>query len=300
MSSRTQRFIVVGILVVTALWWWRQQHWDSPPPPAARPDATIDVQAVTDVEPKPIRSQSSPTPAATAAEASDQTDEPGVSPHARQIRGELKLVLSGIYSAEKAFFSEAGRFSTDFDVLGWMPLARELKVKAGFLYPYSPPPDEFRDRGDRFDTDQLVEASQVYDDPQSRMVYAETARKVSLRTLGSYCEMNCTADAKGFEVIAAANLDEDDDLEIWRINDRKELVQVFDDVKGIAPPPRPSGSTGGETDADSDTFDEGPLPPVDIESAIPEREPGEPAEDFRPSDEPPSSWPDETPSNDEP
>lgn len=162
----------------------------------------------------------------------------GASPleKAMRIRSEMKLSLSGIYAAQRAFFTESGRYTTDFDVMGWMPTVQKLSAKVGFLYPFQPPQDEFNDRPDRFDTDQLVESSLSYEDPDSHFSYAESATDVSMRSLGSFCEASCSADANHFEVIAAANLDDDEELDVWRINDRKELTHVFDDLAGTAIP----------------------------------------------------------------
>lgn len=154
---------------------------------------------------------------------------------ALQIRAALKLYLSSIYAAEKSFHAESGRYSTDFDVIGWMPQDSRLLGKAGFLNPYQAPADDFLDQPDKYSTDLVVEASQKYEDPEASLFYEESAQSVNLQALSSFCQYGCTADSNHFEAIAAANLDEDEELDVWRINDQKELTHVFDDLQNAPP-----------------------------------------------------------------
>lgn len=275
MSPRVRRGVIGALLLLLIVLVFRAWRAPEPEPvPAAVPAPETPAAPVVEATPSPT-----PRPAAPLAPgvpADLDRDE-----RARRIRTEIKISLSGLYAAERAFFAEAGRYSTDFDVVGWMPTSQKLSAKVGFLYPYQPPPDEYRDRMDRFDTDQIVEASKTYEDPESHMSYQDSAARVSLRSLGSYCEMNCTADATSFEAVAAANLDDDDELDVWRINDRKELVHLFDDLAGG--PPLATGTPPPSSiidDDPGDMTDDVPPPPTDDQ--LPLGPPGEEAGPFVP------------------
>lgn len=269
MSPGARRAGIAALLILIVFFAWR---WltpaPTPPPEIAEEAPELELTETTPVAPTP-KATPKPTPPV------DLSVPPNLEKNerARRIRSEIKVSLSGLYAAEKAFFSESGRYSTDFDVVGWMPTSQKLSAKVGFLYPYQPPQDEFRDRMDRYDTDQAVEASKSFEDPDSYLTYQDSALRVTLQNLSSYCEMNCTADARGFEAIAAANLDDDDELDIWRINDKKELVHLFDDVEGRVPltqkpeiiPASPEDSFEPANSAEPPGADENsPLPPVDL------------------------------------
>ncbi|MBX3019572.1 MAG: hypothetical protein KF767_16915 [Bdellovibrionaceae bacterium] len=285
MSPRTRQAVVAVFFLLLVLGVWRMwRASDAPAPEVATEEPPVTLETTFPETPAPVASPSATRPADTSVPPNLDRLE-----RARRIRSEIKISLSGLYAAERAFYSESGRYSTDFDVVGWMPTSQKLSAKVGFLYPYQPSPDEYRDRMDRFDTDQAVEASKTFEDPDSHMSYQDSAIRVSMRSLGSYCEMNCTADANGFEAIAAANLDDDDELDVWRINDRKELVHLFDDLEGRPPldargekfPSLPEDPVGDDEDI--------PLPPSPDQMPLAPPEmgpPGEPQPDeFMPPEE---------------
>lgn len=56
------------------------------------------------------------------------------------------------------------------------------------------------------------------------------AQGIVLEKARAYCRMGCSATSDKFEIIAAANLDQDEDLDLWTINERKEIVHTFDDL----------------------------------------------------------------------
>lgn len=235
-------------IVILILWgtWRALQTTDSAPPDATselalnKSDTALPKMPVIESTPKPIAPS---RPQVQPGVPPDPEKTPTPPTASERIRTDMKMSLSSIYSAEKAFYAEAGRYSTDFDVIGWMPVEQILTAKVGFLDPFATETDEYADRSDRLDTDQLVEASQSFDEIAMRYTYAESATRVNIRSLYSYCEQGCTANREQFEVIAAANLDEDDDLDIWRINERKELVHVSDDLPAEPQPNEPRPQT---------------------------------------------------------
>lgn len=274
--ARQAAIAVFFLLLVLGVWrMWRAS--DAAPLDVATEEPPVTLETTFPDSPAPVASPSASRPADTSVPPNLDKLE-----RARRIRAEIKISLSGLYAAERAFFTEAGRYSTDFDVVGWMPTSQKLSAKVGFLYPYQPPLDEYRDRMDRFDTDQAVEASKTFEDPDSHMSYQDSAIGVSMRSLGSYCETNCTADANGFEAIAAANLDDDDELDVWRINDRKELVHLFDDLEG-RPPLNARGERIPSLPEDAGGDDEDiPLPPSPDQMPLAPPEMGQPPPEMGP------------------
>lgn len=125
----------------------------------------------------------------------------------QQIRIKIKSTLAAIYTSEAAYFAEYNRYSVDFKEMGFYVDLNNSNLDFKFGFSDS-------------DSDQFIEANQ----------YSALAKDFKLQDVRKFCKADCTIRAGGFEAIIATNLDDDDDLDVWTINEKKELEHVFDDL----------------------------------------------------------------------
>jgi hypothetical protein len=155
--------------------------------------------------------------------ASIELDENAI----QDIRSQMKSSLSEIFTAQKAFHIENGRYSTDLMALKWPPSQAEMKFKIGFVQAFSGQTEQNENSqildSDSFQTEKNQEG-EAYN-------YSVTADGIRLADLVRFCQHGCSAEDENFEAIAAANLDNDATLEIWLMNSNKEVIQVTDDTK---------------------------------------------------------------------
>lgn len=125
----------------------------------------------------------------------------------KQVRIKMKSSLSSAYVAEQAYFAEFEKYSVDFKEMGfYLDLNNQaLDFKFGFM---------------DSDSDKFIEANQ----------YSSLSKDIKLQDARKFCKAECTIRNDGFEVMSATNLDNDDDLDVWTINQNKELEHVFDDL----------------------------------------------------------------------
>lgn len=164
-------------------------------------------------------------------EGSPDPSLPPQSLDVQNARISMKATLNSIYIAEKAYFAEYARYSTDLLHLGWTPEGNPLVMKAGFLRPFQPANLAPEEDSRRLNTDIFLNDRNALDQSGKRYEYDTQAKSVELNSLTKYCQAGCTASADSFELIAASNLDDDPTLDIWVINERKILTQISDDLK---------------------------------------------------------------------
>lgn len=145
-----------------------------------------------------------------------------------EIRMEMKISLASIYAAEKAFFAEYGRYSTDLAAIGWQPDNSTLRARVGFLRAFYPSKtNESSENFDRLSSNELLEHLNTTRTEQ--FGYGPTALPIEFGdSLQKFCDSDCTASDAKFEVIAAADFGSG--MEVWRINEKKQLLQVSDGV----------------------------------------------------------------------
>ncbi|WP_413288485.1 hypothetical protein [Bdellovibrio sp. HCB337] len=146
----------------------------------------------------------------------------------QRIYSEIKSNLASIYVAQKAFFAETGRYSTDLKAIGWDPLDGEINLKVGFLEPSTEGdlvPDE-TPQG-RMDSDYLMG---LKIDPLSgdkvSYEYSKFAQNISLKNFSQYCRRGCSATSNRFEVMAISKTGPHGEPEAWIIDDDKNIIKV--------------------------------------------------------------------------
>lgn len=138
---------------------------------------------------------------------------------------DLQLVLE----AQREFHEKYGFYTTDLKALEIAP--KTVLYKFGFL----DASESFDLSGDfaldpsRKDLDALTQS-----DPnlKKRIKYSPVTKlaEIDFAQLRAFCS-NCTASKDTFKAIAAANLDEDDALDVWTINEKGEIEHLQDDFK---------------------------------------------------------------------
>ena len=147
-----------------------------------------------------------------------------------EVRSEIKTSLASIYGAEKSFYSEFKRYSTDLKALGFFPDKKDRWSKMGFLTPFFPIRPDLKTEDPRImDLDALARTEL---DDSKRLAFKPTA-DFSMEDLQKYCQQGCTASEDQFEIIAGAILAEGNPPDVWVINEKKEIHQIQDGLKPI-------------------------------------------------------------------
>jgi hypothetical protein len=198
---------------------------------AAPPEGNNKGQVLAKVKNLPLDQDSANPPAKDSSsklvkklvKPKSSTGEQLQRPSAEEIRSHMKVSLAAIYGAQKATFHELGRYTTDLKALGYLPVmeaGKKLWSVTGFLRPSSTQPSSSAEDPRTMNTKAIV--------PKEAL--SESAARLNLDEISErYCRNGCTASESGFELLSIANLDDDPDLEIWSINERKELTQLSAD-----------------------------------------------------------------------
>ncbi len=145
-------------------------------------------------------------------------------------RAQLKASLAGLYTAQRAFHAEFDRYSTDLKALGWSPASPDLPAYIGFMRAFDHASEVNLPDGEvpgRLSTDAFVGSTSDADRPYRY----DSHSQIAVRELERHCRRGCTASRDRFELISAFNLDADPTLDVWIINESKELVHVVDDER---------------------------------------------------------------------
>lgn len=138
----------------------------------------------------------------------------------KQLAGnEAKANLSGLFSAEKAFFGEYMTYGTDLNGVNWRPDGTPLFVY-GFCNEY-PDPDvpginEWKPERNHTAHPDVLGFPVDIGDPCTALAALELAKKF-------------VVDGQRFTAFAVANLDDDPDLEVWSIDQVKFLTRLSAD-----------------------------------------------------------------------
>lgn len=140
-------------------------------------------------------------------------------------RSEMKVTLAALYGAQKSFYSEHKRYSTDLSRgVGYAPEGKERWSKAGFLSPFLPTKLVGEEEPRFMSIDEFV--------AEGGLKFERSGMNFSLQDLGRFCSRGCTANEEQFEIIAAAVLVEGYEPDVWVINEKKELVHAHDGTQG--------------------------------------------------------------------
>ena len=141
-------------------------------------------------------------------------------PEALQLAARADLDM--IRQAEQSFQSRYGTYTTDLASLAVRP--KFVYYKVGFLTPASVSPEIPNHNPGIKDLDQLKATQKIK--------YAEETKldAINFDSLVQFCS-DCTATKDTFKAIAAANLDADETLDVWTIDQAGNVTHIQDDLK---------------------------------------------------------------------
>jgi hypothetical protein len=149
--------------------------------------------------------------------------------HPTSIQTAARADLDLLRKAEDAFRERNGIYTTDIVSLSLEP--KFVYYKFGFVTPATPNTEALNFpeplQPERSDLDALKSAK-----PKLELEYAEETKLTSIKIseLTNFCS-DCTATKDTFKAIAAANLDDDPDLDIWTIDQTGTVTHIQDDLK---------------------------------------------------------------------
>ncbi|MFN8790766.1 MAG: hypothetical protein ACK5Y2_04845 [Bdellovibrionales bacterium] len=133
-----------------------------------------------------------------------------------QLRAQARRFLLRLYGAQKTFWAQHGRYTTDLLALGLRPSELEIPFKFGFLRsfePESPLADALlKEDPSRLNSDFFL--SELEPARQERYVYSPSVEKLDLSRYASSCRFQCTADEHKFEVLLVYPTSHDQ-VDIW-------------------------------------------------------------------------------------
>ena len=221
---RTKSLLLLAVLFLLAWTIFKRFSPDSidrlSEQPSAAPEKSVESAPAEFREELPISQIPSEVSSSTTAIISLEEIE--------KTRRAIQVSLSSAYTAEKAYFAEFGTYSTDLRAVGWIPSESELRFKMGFTEASLDPLAEGEDP-DQKSTESFVNS--IDESDPRKYTYAPTGQGIDLEDARHLCSERCTATRDRFEILAIANLDADATLDVWLINDAKELIQVSDDLK---------------------------------------------------------------------
>jgi len=182
----------------------------------------VELQKIIATETLPVSSDVVTTSSPAQIARSEKTT-PALTPkQITLIRAQAKSTLRIVFLGEYAFFQKHKRYTTDLKAIGYIPTeGTKFTVKFGFLDAFNSNQNIANESADRKNSDVFIKTG---------IEYALQAQEILLEKTRGYCQMGCGVTTDKFEAIAAANLDNDDDLDLWTINERKEIIHVFDDL----------------------------------------------------------------------
>lgn len=231
-TSQKYLFVAVVVGLLGFFYYQRQAHQNTPSAATAAADATVAAPAL----PKTGSETSAPTAndaaanaaasssSATIVGANAKTDGPGeMNEETRQkVYSEIKNQLASLYTAEKAFYAEYNRYSSDLKAIGWLPDPGESDVKVGFAEASTGEAIEGEDPEARMDSDYLQQQSI----PDASYTYSKWADGLSVKNLSGQCRNGCRASEHRFEIMAVSRTGPQGKPEVWTINDDKEIIKV--------------------------------------------------------------------------
>jgi hypothetical protein len=152
----------------------------------------------------------------------------------RQTRALTQAVfvdLKMMADKQAAFHQVYGFYTTDLNAIGVTP--KMVIYKVGFVKASTHEFELHADKARELNLDPGVKDLDLLKKaiPKLKMEYSPLTRldAIDISSLASHCP-DCTATATGFKAMAAANLDEDADLDIWTIDEKGQMVHVVKDV----------------------------------------------------------------------
>jgi len=233
MDTHKKYLLTAAALIVAIVFYFQHQKEQSTA--SLHQEVRRETAALAKVEAPPQKAELASTGTTSPQEAKDpelmatKSSVGEVSEEERQrIYSEVKTSLSSMYTAEKAFFAEYNRYSSDLKAIGWEPSPGEMNVKVGFADTgVVANLTEGEEPDTRMDSDFYVDQST----PDISYGYSKWAEGLSLKNLSGHCRNGCRASENRFEIMAVSRTGPKGEPEVWVINDDKEIIKVEEKVE---------------------------------------------------------------------
>jgi type IV pilus assembly protein PilA len=146
--------------------------------------------------------------------------------HCKSRQSEAKTHLSGIFTAERAFFGEYDSYSTDLVSVNWMPDGTPFYLY-GFAAASTDHEAELRAVIPGYDPNRASTDHPAVIGTQPPLY--STARMASQGLTRALLPADATLTASSFTAAAVGNIDGDATLDIWTMNEEKHLTNVLND-----------------------------------------------------------------------
>lgn len=220
-------FLVVAVLAVALIFILRSRNADT----AEAERKAREEQMLAEAEEQALAEQANSGSHENEISTTTTLQNLTLTEEQQELRADAKAMLSSAYTMMVAVHSEFERYTSDLSS-SMVYEGDVLDLKAGFLDAYQPQDIFPQENPERKDTDFFVRASRYADKP---VTYSASAEKIDLQSLAQFCDKKCEASEREFEYIVAVNLDNDPELDVWTINERKEIIHRFDDITNQAP-----------------------------------------------------------------
>lgn len=233
MSDTSKRNLLIAVvLVAIAFFALRPQKSKVETPIETGKPYTEIPAAETPREPKPAPVEKASPPPATTKPLPVGPTLP--MDKIQELRNQARAHLSASYTAQRAFRAEFGRYTTDLKAMGWAPTSANVAFKLGFLTEFRPnpsndPPMDIVEDPRQMSTDSFV--GDRFDDI-STFRYEDSANSLALSEYSRFCSNGCTANDDSFEMLLAVPLGDSDHVDVWIVNEKKQMEMVFDGVTG--------------------------------------------------------------------
>ena len=147
-------------------------------------------------------------------------------------RDNAKFALASTFTAMMSFKAEFDRYSTDLKSLGFSPMQSEMNYKLGFVHQFRPSGSDNNGTNEDWNSEiNLTTDTFVGEvEPQSSQKYKYTpeSEKIDMKDYAKYCVRGCTSSEGEFEILLVLPLPNSSRVDVWTVNERKEITQVLD------------------------------------------------------------------------
>lgn len=140
-------------------------------------------------------------------------------------RKEVKTALAVLFIMQRTFLAEHNRYTSDVAMMNH-DFPEELGFKFGFAKAYSPDVLAEGERPSSTNTDFLL-GEPLAQERTTRLQYKAEASQINLQEFLHFCRNKCEVTENSFEAIAVMPIPGGDDVDVFLVNDKKEIFHVY-------------------------------------------------------------------------
>ena len=150
-----------------------------------------------------------------------------------QRRAQVKAALFGLFMMQRTFQAEHNRFTSDMAMMNH-DFPEQLGFKFGFSNAFSPEALAEGERPNSSNTDFLL-GEPLSKGRTARLLYKADASEIKLQNYLHFCHSKCEVTENSFEAIAVMPVPGGNDVDVFLVNERKEIFHVYNGItkKGL-------------------------------------------------------------------